>query len=198
MIFFQEVVYLPDISTYTQTSEINASLDNQYIEHSTITRLQSSDEYSEYREGLSILSKYPIVKSEALILRQNPHDHLQRIVQLVDVSVHGHVVKFANVHFAQNPELAYDHLAELLAILKSRHEKRIITGDFNMPDLKHAQLWQDHYTASTSDYYISFPGNDDRIDFILMPKSDAFVRISVSGDGLSDHHALSAQISIQR
>jgi endonuclease/exonuclease/phosphatase family metal-dependent hydrolase len=196
IVFFQEVVYLPEESPYTPVSLLNRRLKYPY-EQSIISRLQTSTQYKDYREGLSVLSKFPITTSETLVLKQDPHDHLQRIVQLIDVNYHGHIVKLANVHFAENPELAYDHLAELLEILKSRHERRIIIGDFNMPDLKHNQLWKNTYTASTSEYYISYPTNNDRIDYVLMPKSDILVDVSLSPDGLSDHRALTANIHLK-
>ena len=196
IIFFQEVVYLPEVSPYTQTTLLNKHLKYPF-EQSVISRLQVGIHHPVYREGLSVLSKFPITKSETLVLKQDPNDHLQRIVQLFDIVQHGYTVKFANIHFAQNPEHAYDNLAELLEILKSRKEKRIIVGDFNMPDLKHTPLWQHDYRASTSEYYISFPTNNDRIDFVLMPKSDTIVDVSLSPDGMSDHRALTANIRIK-
>jgi endonuclease/exonuclease/phosphatase family metal-dependent hydrolase len=197
IVFFQEVVYLPEESSLTQPAELNKKLGYEY-EQTVVSRLQTSDEYECYREGLSVFSKHPITHSETLVLKQNKNDHLQRIVQLFDVKIQGSVVKYANVHFAQNPELAYDNLEELLQILESRGERRIIVGDFNMPDLKHVPLWQKEYMASTDDYYISFPTNDDRIDFVLIPKTDVIVDVSVSPDGLSDHRALTAEIRLNK
>jgi endonuclease/exonuclease/phosphatase family metal-dependent hydrolase len=198
LMFFQEVVYLPEASPLTQVTDLNKRLEYPYYEHIAVTRLQTSDTYSEYREGLGILSKFPVLKSETLVLRQDPRDHLQRIVQLFDIDYHGYTVKFVNVHFSEHQELAALHLVELFDILASRHERRIIVGDFNIPDLeKYAELWQHDYSASSGEPYVSYPSLKSRIDYILMPKSDAFIDITVSDDGLSDHRALTADIRLR-
>lgn len=198
LLFFQEVVYLPDASPITQVSDISKRLERPYYEHIAVTRLQTNNKYSEYREGLGILSKFPVLKSEVLVLRQHENDHLQRIVQLFDIDYYGYTVKYANVHFSEHHDLAMIHLRELFEILHSRHERRIIVGDFNIPNLEScADIWQHDYTASSGESYISYPSLKTRIDYILMPKSDAFVDISVSGDTLSDHRALTADIRLQ-
>lgn len=196
--FFQEVVYLPDVSPTTQVTELNAILGYPY-EHIAVTRLQTSDTYSEYREGQGILSKYPIVKSETLVLRQHPEDHLQRIVQLVDVDYHGVIVQFANIQFAELPRHAGIHFKELIDILRARDESRIILGDFNIPNIDiqvFRQLWEADYISSSATPYISYPLMDTRVDYILLPKAFAFEAITVSSEGLSDHLALSATVTI--
>ncbi len=195
VVFFQEVVYLPEESSVTQTDELNKKLGYGY-EQSVVSRLQKSDTYESYREGLSVLSRHPIIYSETLVLKQNEHDHLQRIVQLLNINQNGTIVKYANVHFAENPEMAYENFEELLGIIESREEQRVIVGDFNMPDLKHNQLWQKDYVSSTDEFYIRYPANNNRIDFVLIPKTDEITAITVSPDGLSDHRALTAEIHI--
>lgn len=194
IVFFQEVVFIPEISPDTSATRIGKQLDYPYTQ-TVVSRLQTSDLYTDFREGLSIMSKFPITHSETLVLKQNKHDHLQRIVQLFNVVHRGVTTKFANIHFAQNPELAYEHLEELLEIFKSRNEQRTIIGDFNMPDLKHLTIWQEQYNASTSEYYISFPGNNNRIDFVLTPKPTTISKMSLSPDGISDHRALTVTIT---
>lgn len=199
VVFFQEVVYLPDESPYTQVTELNDTLAYPY-EHTAVTRLQTSEVYSEHREGQGILSKFPIVKSETLVLRQHPHDHLQRIVQLVDIQVNDQIVKFANVQFAELPIHAGIHFEELLDILRSRHEQRIIVGDFNIPNIDlplYTKLWQKDYTSSSATPYISYPLFETCIDYILIPKLYTFDDITVSPDGLSDHRAVTANITLR-
>ena len=198
IIFFQEVVYLPDESAYTQVTDINKTLAYPY-EHIAVTRLQTSLQYSEHREGQGLLSKYPIIKSETLVLRQNPEDHLQRIVQLVDIKVGVEIVKFANVQFAELPRHAGNHLQELLEILHSRGEHRIILGDFNIPNIDiplYAQLWRHDYRSSSATPYISYPSLETRLDYILLPKAYTFTETTLSGDTLSDHRALTAGVAL--
>ena len=69
VIFFQEVVYLPNISPYNQAQILNVEMKYTF-ENSAVTRLQPSKAYGTYREGLATLSKYPIVKTDTLILKK--------------------------------------------------------------------------------------------------------------------------------
>jgi len=194
VVFFQEVVFLPEESIYTQSAELNKKLGYAF-EQEAITRLQTSDIYEDYREGLAVLSRHPILKSETLVLKQDPSDHLQRIVQLLDIQIDGQIIKFANVHFGELPHHAEKHLHELLDILNRRHEQRIIIGDFNISYLDILDsIWQRRYNASTAVPYISDPGRKSRIDYILVPKPDIFANITLSKDTLSDHRALTAEI----
>ncbi len=197
IIFFQEVVYLPGISPYNQPQLLNQTLGYPY-ELSTITRLQPSDEYSVYREGLTTLSKYPILKSDTIILQQAEGDEHNRIVQLLDLQIDEKVVKFANVHFSITDfyDYATPHLEELLNILASRGEERIIGGDFNLTHLENSQkLWGDQYEATLEPQYITFPSWGKRVDYFLVPKTRRFTDLTVSEDGLSDHRSLTITIS---
>jgi endonuclease/exonuclease/phosphatase family metal-dependent hydrolase len=191
-IFFQEVVYLPDQSPFTQVKLLNDSLGYVH-EHTAVTRLQEGT----YREGLATLSAFPILKTEVVVLKQHPLDHLQRIIQLVDSTYNSHIVKFCNIHLAEKPEHAHEQLLEVLSMLDARNEQRIIIGDFNMPFLeKTSELWKNNYIASTASPYISYPTGKKRLDYVLLPKEHKFVTISLSNDKLSDHCALTATISL--
>jgi endonuclease/exonuclease/phosphatase family metal-dependent hydrolase len=198
IILFQEVTFLPQIDPYTQVTLLNKSLHYPY-EATHVTRLQDSHEYETYREGLGILSKWPILRSETLILKQQSHDEHQRIVQLIDLLCNKKVVRLAHVHFSisdNDENLPREHLYELLEILTARGETRIIGGDFNMNDIElHADLWQDDYISSSTTPYISYPPMNKRVDYFLLPKSYDFLDIHVSEDGLSDHRALGVAIT---
>lgn len=198
VILFQEVTFLPQIDPYTQVTLLNQSLQYPY-EATHITRLQDSHEYETYREGLGILSKWPILKTETLILKQQTHDEHQRIVQLVDLLCHKKVVRLAHVHFSisdNDENLPRQHLYELLEILTARGETRIIGGDFNMNDIElHTDLWQDDYISSSVTPYITYPSMNKRVDYFLLPKSYGFLDIQTSGDGLSDHRALEVSVT---
>ncbi|MFI5212496.1 MAG: endonuclease/exonuclease/phosphatase family protein [Candidatus Saccharimonadales bacterium] len=195
IIFFQEVTYIPELSPFTQTALLNKTLDYPY-EHSAITRLQKGQHYETYREGLAVLSKLPIIRCDALTLKKDPADEHQRIVQFIDVAqTDGSVMKLANIHLSITDfteEFARAQLKELLDILDSRGEQRIIGGDFNMNDLDiHADLWQNNYTSSSTVPYISYPGMNKRNDYFLVPKQYNLRTVQVSPDGISDHRAVS-------
>lgn len=193
ILLFQEVTFLPQINAENQVSLLNKSLHYLY-ENTAITRLQDSPVYENYREGLGVISKYPILKSETIILKQQPHDEHQRIVQLIDVLCKDKIIKFANVHFSisdNDENLPREHLRELLQILESRGETRIMGGDFNMDSIDlHSDLWQDTYICSSVTPYITYPSMNKRVDYFLLPKEYAFTSIATSPDGLSDHRAL--------
>lgn len=195
LIFLQEVTYIPEISPYTQADIINQTLHYPY-EHSSISRLQASPDFANYREGLAVLCKYPIAKSEVLVLKKDPADEHLRLLQCIDlVTENGAIVKLANIHLSITDfteAFARAQLDEILHILQSRGETRIIGGDFNMRQLElHADLWQDRYVASSRVPYITYPIENKRMDYFLIPKELAFTDIATSPDGLSDHRALS-------
>ena len=198
IILFQEVVYLPTISPYNQVQLLNQSLQYPNIQ-SAVTRLQPSSKYETYREGLAAISKFPVVQSDTIILKQAKGDEHNRIVQLLDIEINGRIVKIANVHFSITDitDFATAHLQETLEILASRGEERIIAGDFNLSNLEQtSELWEASYRCSTEQDYISYPSMSKRIDYFLIPKSYSFDSISTSGDGISDHRALTVGISL--
>lgn len=193
VVLFQEVTFLPQIAAHNQVGLLNKALAYPF-ENTAVTRLQDSPHYENYREGLGVVSKWPITKSETIILKQQSDDEHQRIVQLIDILCDGSLVKFANVHFSisdNNENFPREHLYELLSILETRNETRIIGGDFNMNSIDlHADLWQDSYISSSVTPYVTYPAMNKRVDYFLLPKEYAFLDIATSPDGLSDHRGL--------
>ena len=198
IIVFQEVVYIPTVSPYTQVQLLNTELGYAF-EHSAVTRLQPSHQYPVFREGLAMLSNYPVLSTDTIVLRKAEGDEHNRIVQLIDIDVNGAIVKLANVHFSLSDTIDYatGHLKETLEILKMRGEERIIAGDFNLDHLESvAELWNDSYEATTKVPYISYPAMNKRNDYVLVPKAYNFTDLSTSGDLLSDHRAVTIKIDL--
>ena len=198
VIVFQEVVYIPTVSPYTQVQLLNTELGYAF-EHSAVTRLQPSHQYPVFREGLAMLSNYPVLSTDTIVLRKAEGDEHNRIVQLIDIDVNGAIVKLANVHFSLSDTIDYatGHLKETLEILKMRGEERIIAGDFNLDHLESvAELWNDSYEATTKVPYISYPAMNKRNDYVLVPKAYNFTDLSTSGDSLSDHRAVTIKINL--
>lgn len=196
VVVFQEAVFLPDISPHNQAQLLNQDLHYPF-EVSTISRLQSSPDFSVYREGLALLSKHPITSSDTLVLKKEDGDEHNRILQLIDIMIDNKIYRIGHVHFSITDRVDYatPHLEETLSILKAREEKRILIGDFNLTHLEEsAHLWQDDYVASTDTDYVTYPSQNKRIDYALIPKEYAFDSITVSEDGLSDHRALTVVI----
>ena len=196
VIFFQEVVFLPEVSPFTCVEVLNQSLKYPY-ESDVISRLQVGLEYPVYREGSAILSKFPIAKTSTLALKKEDRDEHHRIIQMADILIDNQIVKFANIHLSITDffDLATPQLKEVLEILKARNEERILIGDFNITFLEEtAELWQDDYIASTEVPYVTYPSMNKRVDYVLIPKSYSFKQTSISDDNLSDHRALTVEI----
>lgn len=200
VVVFQEAVFLPSVSPHNQAQLLNQDLHYPY-EISTISRLQASPEHHIYREGLALISKHHIRSSDTLILKKAEGDEHNRILQLVDVWIGDQIVRIGHIHFSITDIVDYatPHLEETLAILKARNEKRILIGDFNLTYLEEtSHLWQDEYIASTDVKYITYPAMNKRTDYALIPKEFSFDSITVSGDGLSDHRALTITVELNK
>lgn len=198
IILLQEVVYLPELSAHNQAQLLNAELGYRY-ENCAVSRLQKGLEYPVYREGLAAISRYPILQSDVIVLKQAEGDEHQRVIQLLDILVNDEVIKIANIHFSITDFVDYatPHLQETLDLLRARGEERIIAGDFNLDHLEEsAELWQDQYHASTVFPYLSFPSWNKRNDYFLVPKKYELTDITTSDieANLSDHLALTALI----
>ena len=198
IILFQEVVFIPDTSPFNQVQLLNQELNYPY-EHSAVTRLQPSHEYTTFREGLGMLSKHPIAKTDTVVLKKEAGDEHNRIIQLIDTIVDGQLVLLANVHFSltDDVDFATAHLKETLEIIADKDEERIIAGDFNIDHLETlSDIWGERYEASTKVPYVSFPKMNKRNDYVLVPKPYTLSEITTSGDTLSDHRAVTVQIDM--
>lgn len=199
VVLFQETVFLPAVSPYNQAQLLNQTLKYPY-QVSTVSRLQSSVAHPIYREGLALISKFPIASSDTLTLKKEAGDKHSRILQLADIMVNGTILKLGNVHFSVTDHIDYatPQLEETLAIMKARHEKRILMGDFNITHLEDTKrLWGEEYSSTATSPYISYPATNKRIDYALIPNEYSLIETTVSHDGLSDHRALTVVIEIK-
>jgi endonuclease/exonuclease/phosphatase family metal-dependent hydrolase len=198
IVIMQEDVYLPDISPLSPSEALNKELHFPF-RHSAITRLQTSPLTPYYREGLTIFSKLPVTNSQSLILKQDPLDEHQRIIQCFDVQTEHGIAQLANIHLSIEDNFPFPvaQLEELLEILSQRGEQRIIGGDFNIRNLEaHQALWAEDYTATTTIPYISYPAENKRIDYFLVPNRYTLTNLAVSTtEHLSDHRTLTIDIA---
>lgn len=117
--------------------------------------------------------------------------------------IDGEIVRVGHVHFSITDFVDYatPHLKETLEIMKARNEKRILIGDFNLTHLEESsELWGNNYKASTEVDYITYPSwheGPKRTDYALIPNEYSFDSITVSGDGLSDHRALTVVVDLK-
>ena len=117
-------------------------------------------------------------------------------MQFADVTADDGVWPLANVHLSVRDDFALHHLGEVLAVLQAKGERRILGGDFNVNHLEqHAALWHDAVLTSTVASYESHPSSHENDDYFLVPTEFAIDRVQVSGDDLSDHEAVTVDLS---
>lgn len=195
VLLLQEVVYLPEISPFSPSELLNRDLGFP-VRHDAITRLQRGRTHAVYREGLAVLSRLPVPATEVLALRHEVGDPHHRIVQFVDVEAPDGVWPLANVHLSVRDDYALQHLGEVLGMLRTRRQRRVLGGDFNVDHLEqHAELWEDAVLTSSIRPYESHPSSHENDDYFLVPTEYRIDRIDVSGDELSDHRAITVDLS---
>lgn len=195
VILFQEDVYLPDVSALTTVGELNRRLQYPH-RHESVTRLQQGRQHADYREGLGLLSRLPVTSTETLVLKHESADPHQRIVQLADVVADDGVWPLANVHLSVRDDFALQHLAEVQGILRARDEPRILGGDFNVNHLERRRgRWPDSVLTTDVLQYDSHPTSHETDDYFLVPKRWRIDQVLVSGDGLSDHRAVTVDLT---
>lgn len=197
VVFLQEVKFNIEYSPFTQSRYLNSLLSTPYPHsQASVSRIFESGG-SESREGLAVLSKYPISDSETIVLKKRTDDKHTRIIQKVSVLANGQTTNFTNVHFSNN-NYSDEQLEETLKITKSRNETSVILGDFNIFDIKAvSDLYSSDYRVSTDFYqYVSFPSENVTLDYVLVPREYGFTSLSI-GENLSDHNALTFELSAQ-
>lgn len=196
VILFQEVVWLPEISPVTQVDLLGRHLRYPF-RHQSVTRLQRGRVVADYREGLGLLSRHPVPSTEALVLHHEDGDPHQRIVQLADVEADGWIWPLMNVHLSVRDDFALHHLEEVLRMQDARQERRILGGDFNVDHLeRHARLWRGWARLSSEElHYLSRPLSQETDDYFLVPDRYEIAAVQVSGDGLSDHRAVTVDLT---
>ncbi len=199
MLLLQEVHFDAKVSALNQAVSLNALLARPFTHsQTTISNFYQTSSGRIYREGLSVLSAFPIENSEVVVLNKNHDDKHPRIVQNIDIEVGGKSIHLSNIHLSDN-KYSVEQFEEFLGILKAREERRIIAGDFNIFRLQdYAQLYGSEYVASI-DFkdYVSFPSEGNTLDYILTPKAAQFTSLKAV-DGLSDHSALLFEIDITK
>ncbi len=200
VILLQENVLKTELSPDSQVTSLAEELGIPY-RIQTLTRLLPTAEHIPFREGLGILSKHPIISSEAIASKKDPRDSSDRIIQLADIQTPDGILKVANVHLSITDEIdfATPQLKELVTILKTRGEERVVGGDFNIhKDIgieNFTSLWEPEYKLVSTENLITYPPTNERIDYFLLPKSYKLVKETLSPDGLSDHRAITIDFS---
>ena len=181
-----------------QAKQLQKELDYPYYEFYAVTDKQKErpEKYNRYCiEGTAIFSKFPIKKVEKIQLTKQPEDRYTCGNLHITIQAKKKI-DIIGVHFSNSNLFSLLHLIETLKYARDKKIKPIIVGDFN---ILHPNWLVDvssgEYTNSYSfKKYISYPSKNETLDYILIPKKFKFKSLVCSGDELSDHRTLMAEI----
>lgn len=197
IVFLQEVQIDPSISPFSQVETLKEKLpEYTYSIHSTIY-LKDSQRGQKLEKpiqhGMAVLSKYPIVNSFEFFVTPNDGEVEPRSMLCFDAEIGQAVFKFANIHFANKEDRAKNQLEEFLEFLKSRGEKRILAGDFNMfklPEYDALSGYKLSYDYKPYESYQSYPKDNGCLDYVAIPDKFSFSKVELLEEYLSDHKGL--------
>ena len=201
IIALQEVQLNKSFSELSQAEDIAKSAGYKY--HVFSPTMKKTDQIDlngdftqEAEHGLAIISKYPITSSESYLLQKHPQDKEKRTVLFCDIQIQDTILRLCNVHFSNRTIYSDLHIKELMDVIKGKKHKPIILGDFNIYDLSPYKLnILDGYKSSRDfSSYTSYPKDDGSLDYVLLPDSYSFEKISCPAIYLSDHRPVVAEI----
>lgn len=162
-------------------------------------RKERPEQYNKYCiEGTAIISKFPILKTKKSMLKKHPTDRYSCGNLYAQLKIKNKKVDLLGVHFSNSELTSLLHLIETLKKLGDEKINPIIVGDFNMFDFELLKdLTKENFISSRSfKKYISYPARRWALDYILIPRQFKFKSFECTGEGLSDHKALVAEIKI--
>ena len=126
--------------------------------------------------GMAVLSKYPIIRSEAHRL---PDGAEPRCALEIEVEINGKRASFVSIHLDWTKEaLRLAQAKVLIEKLADWDHPVFLVGDFNAQrDSETLATLSEHWTAlKKAEGVATFPSDDSRIeiDFILVPKGSAW------------------------
>lgn len=161
-------------------------------------------DYCEGYYGVGILSKYPIVRSERILLPNPEPTKEQRVLLIADIELpENQIITFACTHLEVSSATQRVHQIEFInEILKKCQNPVIIAGDMNAePTAKEIVCgFSDWSNVSNEEYTFSSTNPSVKIDYIYTyPKNQMkLMATKVHTDiKLSDHFPVSATISIK-
>jgi endonuclease/exonuclease/phosphatase family metal-dependent hydrolase len=172
------------------------------------------------KDALSILSRYPVVRSDRAVLPEFGQDGLRHAL-MAEILVNGHSLLVANTHFTWRLEMLTERKAQAEALLDAiarfgsagTAQAKILCGDFNDdPDSPAVHLVQDSaqgflpadpgftFALKNPFVYRTHP-RDQRIDYIFVAGDLTPDRCAVVFDGgngielASDHYGVFCKLT---
>ena len=142
--------------------------------------------------GTAILSRYPIVNHESVLLA-TPSGYEQRAYGHAIIDVNGVNIHFFNTHLSyEKKDIRAAQLAELAAAT-AVSRGYILTADFNTADLNEFKVFEDSIYANNGKY-ATFPSSSSAIDNIILESGWRIVDSGMVASNKSDHNMLWAEI----
>lgn len=142
--------------------------------------------------GTAILSRYPIVHHESVLL-ETPSGYEQRAYGHAVIEVNGVNLHFFNSHLSyENTEIRAAQMAQL-ARETAPCRGYIMTADFNTENLKEFEVF-DGATLANNRKYATYPSSSTAIDNIVLDEGWTIVDSGMLASDKSDHNLLWAEI----
>ena len=154
--------------------------------------------------GIGILSKYPFIKTEKIMLPMIEGAKEQRAALITDIELpEGKCFTFISTHLDHSTsEVRQAQVKAINKALKKKRHPMIIAGDFNgrpdSPEIKEGmKKWKQ---ACNPDYTIPADNPSAKIDYIFYKPSDRWKTVSSSTPSidLSDHLPVKVEIELYR
>ena len=212
VIFFQEIAYDERLRNKwdNQVEEVNEQLK---FPHSVFGNLMKMEKWHDklidwiMSYGFGILSKYPIKRSEVVILPSVEKNKKFGFMHIIIKTPEGDI-DLIDVHFENTNKGSKEQLKQTLEWCEEKKIKPIIAGDFNMKIIENLK------EVANKNYYISylikpyksfmptaFSHNKIPItlDYILVHKDQfEMTEVKCINNRISDHNPVVAKIKFER
>ena len=140
--------------------------------------------------GIAVLSRYPIVSSNKLLLDAGAYE--KRALGFTEIDVNGKHISFFVTHLSFRSLKYRNEQLEVLASELSKKEDFVLTGDFNSSDLGALDLLDGVGRINKKEApTVTFPDGLLSIDNILYSKKHwNFDEINVLTESYSDHYMI--------
>lgn len=148
--------------------------------------------------GVAVLSKYPIVSSEKILLRSEGTE--QRALGITQIDLGERKITFLVTHLTfRNKDIRISQLSQLADIL-SQMDEFVLTGDFNTFDLGALDGMSGVGRVNRLDSpTVTFPDGNLCIDNIVYSESTwCFGKINLVTESYSDHYMIYADGELKK
>lgn len=185
-----------------QPAELQRLLDMEAVYGANLDRDPPEPGAPRRQYGTAILSAWPILGSENILLPRESTENEQRGLLVLDVDVEGEPFRLHNVHLSVSPQDRRLQADALLAAADNAAVPHALVGDFNArPTARELaplfERYRDAWTVAGEGDGFTFPasGPTARIDYVLISPELTVRTVSVPALQGSDHLPLVAELA---